>query len=78
MFAVNILEQNFENETFLTRVCFSSKETFYVSGKLNTQCKNLRTSEHPYAISELHQDSPNVIVRYETTCNQISGSFFFN
>ena len=34
-FAVNMLQQIFEDEAFLKQVCFSDEATFYVSEKLN-------------------------------------------
>ena len=77
-FAVNMLERTSEDETFLTRVCFSDEATFHVSGKLNTHNVRIWGSEHPHVTRELHRDSPKVNVWCGIMCNQIIGPFFFH
>ena len=52
-FAVNMLQQNSEDEAFLKRVCFSDEATFHVSGKLNKHNARIWGSETPHVSREL-------------------------
>jgi hypothetical protein len=51
-----------EDETFLSKICFSDEATFYLSGKVNRHNIRVWGSENPHAVVEHSRDSPKIKV----------------
>jgi hypothetical protein len=51
-----------EDETLLSKICFSDEATFHLSGKVSRYNIRIRGSENPHAVVEHVRDSPKMNV----------------
>lgn len=76
-FAETMLDKVDDDDSFLTRVCFSDEATFHVSGKVNRHNCRIWGSENPRVVIEHQRDSPKRNVWCGIMRDRIIGPYFF-
>jgi hypothetical protein len=66
-----------DDETFLSKICFSDEATFHLSRKVNRHNIRRWGSENLHAVVEYVRDSLKINVFYAPRCDKVYGSFFF-
>jgi hypothetical protein len=59
-FCGNMIDRIAEDETFLSKICFSNEATFQLSGKVNRHNIRVWGSENPHTVVEHSRDSPKI------------------
>jgi len=67
-----------EDETFLWRICFLDKTTFYVNGCVNRHNCHIWGTQQPNEIHEYVRGSPKVNVWCGLLYDRVIGPFFFS
>jgi hypothetical protein len=66
-----------EDETFLSKICFSDVAAVHLSGKVNRHDINVWRSADPHVVVEQSRDSPKINFFCAVSCDKVCGSFFF-
>jgi hypothetical protein len=76
-FCRNMMSHVAEDETFLTKICFSDEAEFNLSGKIIRHNVCIRESENPHTVFEHLRDSLKINVFCALSCDKMYRFFFF-
>jgi hypothetical protein len=66
-----------KDATFLSKICSSEEETFYLCEKVGRPNIHLWGCECPHVVVEHVRNSPKTSVFCALSCNKVYGTFFF-
>jgi len=77
-FCAFILENEANDDNFLSRIVFSDKATFHINGTINQHNVRIWSMEHRHETVKHQRDSPRVNVFCAVSQKMVYGPFYFD